>query len=333
MGAATLSVLPPDKELNKLLSLRKGLVLANKAEHGTVKKAKDTELYKQYKHVKSQISSREARRRRHAAKSQRKAYFRDVGTREIERQVTSIGEPEPDYVEPIVYHETSERRRLVQLLCDFSTNLGEDRITQRRIEAINNIVVLCGWSEPQPRKKSAINTRRALRLKSTDFSPNQYCPATPTADCAVSPSLLWHKAVIAQTLEIPIKTGSTAYSSSSWGGAVLSHPLNHTSLKPDVDYRVANPLVPKDLFPFQCHPAQCPFCIGDITRTLSERTFIYSRPAKIMDYVEKIHLSGSVPGEQIACRYPKCQKLSVHLDNLPHSKNHVRKIHGIVLRA
>ena len=201
------------------------------------------------------------------------------------------------------------------------------------------MIALCGRSKPQSRKKNVVNTRRAMSLKHTTSILNQYYPAngSPT----VVRSSFWPEAFdhacfgpeMEQLLATPAKNGPTAYPSSSWRGAFLPHPLNHNSLELKIDHRVVHASITKNLFPLRCHPAQCPLCIDDTLKTLLERIFIYSRPAKMMDHVEKNYLFRTSPSERMLCCYPICQEFYLSLNDLQHFKNHVRKVHGIVLRA
>lgn len=284
VNAEMLNNLPPDNELRRLMRIRKQLVSDIRTAHGTVIKARGTKLFDRYEHIKGQIFSRKARRRRELGRSQRRAYFRNVGTKEIERQLNNSMD-EVEYIEPTVQHEILERRRLVELLCDFRTDLVEEQIVQRRVEIITNMIALCRQSEPQSRKKRVLNLARNLQ--------------------------------------------QTAHLSSSWKGAVLSHSLHHTSLEPEPE--MARKLI--DLFPLKCREAQCPFCIGDTTKTLAERLYVYSRPSKMMDHVERIHFSYVSPKEPLPCCHPTCSERRLILDDLQHYKNHVAKVHGIVLRA
>jgi hypothetical protein len=78
-------------------------------------------------------------------------------------------------------------------------------------------------------------------------------------------------------------------------------------------------------FPLICEKTQCIFfCDG------TKKTF--SRPAKMMDHVERQHLAFD-PAETVACRHPICKATGLVLNNVSHFKNHVEVVHGIRLRA
>ena len=136
-----------------------------KKNHGNISGAKNTLLLAEYEQTRSQIFSRKVRRRRELAKYRRKAYYGDVGTLEVERQLNDdVHGLETEYVKPAVYHEISERRRLVDLLCDFRTDLSENDVAQRRLEPITNMIALCCQSEPRPRNKKILNATRTSSL-------------------------------------------------------------------------------------------------------------------------------------------------------------------------
>ena len=120
-----------------------------KKNQGNISGAKNTVLLAEYEQIRSQIFSHKVRRRRELAEYRRKAYYRDLGTLEIERQLNDdVHGLETEYVKPAVYHEILERRRLVDLLCDFRTDLSENDVAQRRLEPITNMIALCCQSKP-----------------------------------------------------------------------------------------------------------------------------------------------------------------------------------------
>ncbi|KAK6609654.1 FluG domain-containing protein [Botrytis cinerea] len=72
----------------------------------------------------------------------------------------------------------------------------------------------------------------------------------------------------------------------------------------------AQPIIEKDLsetdpfFPLVCGKSQCPFCIGDETRSYEQRIGSFCRPAKMMEHVERVHLKGQDPGARMKCYHP-----------------------------
>ncbi|KAH6661772.1 FluG domain-containing protein [Halenospora varia] len=86
-------------------------------------------------------------------------------------------------------------------------------------------------------------------------------------------------------------------------------------------------------FPLVCAKTQCPFCIGDESKSYKERMGSFCRVSKMRDHVERIHLRGFVPEEAVSCRHPVCKSQGLVLKDLQDFKNHVQTVHGIGLRA
>ncbi|KAG9244780.1 hypothetical protein BJ878DRAFT_479840 [Calycina marina] len=86
------------------------------------------------------------------------------------------------------------------------------------------------------------------------------------------------------------------------------------------------------IFPLVCSKTQCPFCIGDESKSYEERTGSFCRPAKMMDHVERRHLKGRDPEASTACHHPTCKAQGLVLKHVEHFKNHVQSVHGIMLR-
>ncbi|KAF7912284.1 uncharacterized protein EAF01_001305 [Botrytis porri] len=101
----------------------------------------------------------------------------------------------------------------------------------------------------------------------------------------------------------------------------------------------AQSIIEKDLsetdpfFPLVCGKSQCPFCIGDETRSYEQRVGSFCRPAKMMDHVERVHLKGQDPGARMKCYHPICKSQGLVLKHLERFKSHVQSVHGITLRV
>ncbi len=67
----------------------------------------------------------------------------------------------------------------------------------------------------------------------------------------------------------------------------------------------AGPLDP--IFPLECSKKQCPFCIGDESRSYEQRMGKFCRPATMMNHVENIHLKGRDPKAKIRVMSPNVQ--------------------------
>ncbi|KAF7944137.1 hypothetical protein EAE96_010541 [Botrytis aclada] len=101
----------------------------------------------------------------------------------------------------------------------------------------------------------------------------------------------------------------------------------------------AQSIIEKDLpetdpfFPLVCSKSQCPFCIGDETRSYEQRIGSFCRPAKMMDHVERVHLKGQDSGARMKCYHPICKSQGLVLKHLEHFKSHVQSVHRVTLRA
>lgn len=103
---------------------------------------------------------------------------------------------------------------------------------------------------------------------------------------------------------------------------------NPSALDPrDQDKNVAFSL------PIVCKARQCLFCIGDEALSLSQRTFCWSRPAKMMDHVEQVHLNLVGVETEIICPHPSCRERKVTLNGVLHFKAHALQVHKIKLRV
>lgn len=88
-----------------------------------------------------------------------------------------------------------------------------------------------------------------------------------------------------------------------------------------------------DIFPLLMQRTQCPRCIGNEGQSVEERTFKYCRPAVMYDHFDREHANELKTAKHISCNHPKCKEESLRFRNLGHFKNHVEKVHGVVLRA
>jgi len=87
-----------------------------------------------------------------------------------------------------------------------------------------------------------------------------------------------------------------------------------------------------DLFPLECKPRQCIFCLGDDRKPYLERIYEYTRSNKMMNEVEK-HLRKFGPGDKVACPHPHCKTAGLILPSVQDFKNHTARIHKIFCRA
>jgi hypothetical protein len=78
-------------------------------------------------------------------------------------------------------------------------------------------------------------------------------------------------------------------------------------------------------FPLICEKTQCIFFY-----TGKKKKKIFSRPAKMMDYVES-HLRKKL-GPTVACRHPVCETIGEILETVNEFKYYVKVMHGITFR-
>ncbi len=85
-------------------------------------------------------------------------------------------------------------------------------------------------------------------------------------------------------------------------------------------------------FPIKCERTQCIFCLGLEDLPFHQRVFQWSRPAKMMDHVDKEHLRTRATSATIDCPHPVCKEGSVVLHGLQHFKSHVELLARFVER-
>ncbi|KAN0087176.1 Protein of unknown function (DUF3435) domain containing protein [Elaphomyces granulatus] len=87
-----------------------------------------------------------------------------------------------------------------------------------------------------------------------------------------------------------------------------------------------------DPFPLLMQRTQCPRCIGDEGLSYEERTFKYCRPSVMYDHFDREHAK-QLRGQQFSCNHPRCKGEAPEFMDLNYFKNHVKRIHGVKLRA
>ena len=87
-----------------------------------------------------------------------------------------------------------------------------------------------------------------------------------------------------------------------------------------------------DPFPLLMQRTQCPRCIGDEGLSYEERTFKYCRPSVMYDHFDREHAK-QLRGQQFSCNHPRYKGEAPEFMDLNHFKNHVKRIHGVKLRA
>ncbi|QPG93463.1 hypothetical protein C2857_000044 [Epichloe festucae Fl1] len=111
----------------------------------------------------NQIRTKIAYRERQVVKEHREDYFHHCPTWDIEQQAR--GEEEEEYTEPVIDVHIPERDRLANILCHQPDGLTEDQVLERRIEAIQLMVVLCDKRETVKRHRVQQNVRAQPHVK------------------------------------------------------------------------------------------------------------------------------------------------------------------------
>ena len=102
----------------------------------------------------------------------------------------------------------------------------------------------------------------------------------------------------------------------------------HTdSIAPKTEEEPPSPFVPK-----RVDSRQCLFCLCDRSKSYEMRVRKYARPAKMMDHVEKDHLRETNGSSAITCPHPTCRSDGIVLQGVLYLKNHVQRVHGVIMR-
>lgn len=142
INAEILNNLFSDNKLRRLIRVWKQLISNIRTAYNTVIKARDIKLFDYYKYIKDQISSRKTRRCCKIDRLQRRVYFKDINTEKIKQQFNNFIN-KIEYIELTVQYKILKYYRLIELLCNFRTNLIKKQIVQRYIEIIINIIAFC----------------------------------------------------------------------------------------------------------------------------------------------------------------------------------------------
>ena len=76
--------------------------------------------------------------------------------------------------------------------------------------------------------------------------------------------------------------------------------------------------------PIECSPTQCIFCLGNVNRTLKERTHAFGARGDLKKHFLRKHLQYIPEGESIDCPHPEC---NAKLEHNQHLRNHAATVH------
>ena len=101
--------------------------------------------------------------------------------------------------------------------------------------------------------------------------------------------------------------------------------------EPSIEQTISDDSFSEDPFPIICKNTQCIICIGDVRRTIDDRTRTFATVHKMMNHVES-HMKGYSIHERFSCKHPKCVVEKVVLEDMEQFKLHVIDEHKIMLR-
>jgi hypothetical protein len=108
-------------------------------EYGFIKAAPKL-VHDEYRQLQRDLKNAEKNFRDEMTKAYQEACRRRIHNEELERQLNGMVVDEE--AEPAVQHHLEERNQLQAILCDFNMDLDMQRITDRKIRAINLMVSL-----------------------------------------------------------------------------------------------------------------------------------------------------------------------------------------------
>lgn len=87
-----------------------------------------------------------------------------------------------------------------------------------------------------------------------------------------------------------------------------------------------------DRFLLMCKSTQCIFCFGNKRKSYQKKTTEYARLNKIINEIER-HLKNFVSNDSISCFHFRCTISNSVFSHVTTFKNHIVKMHKILLRA
>ncbi|KND88769.1 hypothetical protein TOPH_06521 [Tolypocladium ophioglossoides CBS 100239] len=147
---AEMDNLPPDPDVVNLTVQVKHMAIQIRQEHGFIKYA-PKQVKENYEQLRRDLRNAKKAFRDNMTKEYQEACRRRMHNEELERQLSGMAIDEQ--AEPTLQHHLEERTRLQALLCDFSTDMCLRDITDRKVRAIDLMVLLASRREiRQPRQ-------------------------------------------------------------------------------------------------------------------------------------------------------------------------------------
>ncbi|KAK2591554.1 hypothetical protein QQS21_010747 [Conoideocrella luteorostrata] len=266
---AELDKLPADPEFVGLKDQVRQMATRMRREYGFIKYAPDV-VKEEYQQLRRDLKNTKKAFRADMTKVYEEACRRRIHNKELQKQLSGMtlgpdrgGEPN---LEPRVQHQLGERTQLQAILSDFRQDLGSKDLAERKIQAVDLMVLLASRREVHP-------------------LPQSSCPS-------------------------PLSYGSCVRQS-----------------------RPENAPLKSEEIPLLLGKTQCIYCVGEEQLPLNARMRSFKRVSHMMDHVENVHLKRESSGRTFICRHPQCKHLGDFLDSLTTFKGHVRRVHGVKLRA
>ncbi|KAM3562091.1 hypothetical protein MY1884_001997 [Beauveria asiatica] len=166
---AELAGLPPDPEVVQMSREVKETAIKLRQQYGLIKSA-PADVQDEYKRRRCDLRNAEKAFKEDMTKEYQEAYRRRMHNEELERQLNGVAVEEK--AEPSVEHQLSERTYLQPILCDFSTDMGLEEITGRKIRAIDGMVRLASCREV--RRPQSVSPYDASRESSSEMAESTF---------------------------------------------------------------------------------------------------------------------------------------------------------------
>jgi hypothetical protein len=164
--------LPSDPKLVELKKRFKQLSDKLRSDHGYIKQAPRNETVMEREKLRREITTRRKYLYRQLSEEHRRQYFYNSHNEEMRRQLhKSAANPN---ILPDIKHQLAERRELVDVMCDLSTDISPEKVVCRRIRAINLLVALGSRQEIRPRKQRPISIGCEDAMDTSEDTPTEH---------------------------------------------------------------------------------------------------------------------------------------------------------------
>ncbi|KAK9438309.1 FluG domain-containing protein [Metarhizium brunneum] len=174
---AELDKLPPDPEVVSLAKQIRQRALCMRHEYGFIKSAPKV-VREEYRQLRRDLKNAEKTFRADMTKVYQEACRRRTHNEELQKQLSGMANTELDgepKLEPSVLHQLEERAQLQAIPSDFRQDLGTKRTTDRKIRAVDLMVLLASRREVRPPAQSPSPSPRlygsSIRGNTPDAKP------------------------------------------------------------------------------------------------------------------------------------------------------------------